>query len=162
MKKDELKQALTAQQKQKNALLVREFIAAQEDGATIAWFDIERATGVSMAPSSSGRALVRTVLRRLKREYLTVRGAGIRLSSASNAHEIWDGHITGVGRKIDRAADAANNLRDRHLEEMSGEAKARLLTRVSWLGALRNAMTEAARGITGEGRTPALPKGGAS
>jgi hypothetical protein len=95
------------------------------DGQRTSWLEIEQQTGVKM--DDRGRKLVRHVARKLNRVYRAIPGYGFELSSAGNALDIAHVRNVRVRNEVDRASSTITNLLSRHGEQMTQDARNRLL-----------------------------------
>jgi hypothetical protein len=103
--------------------LVDFFNALHPARIVLTWVEIEAETSIPMRNYAiermKGRDLVRLALGRIGREYTSIRGSGIELSTASTSTDILVSQRKGVFAKIRRAARAETNLSTRHLGEMT-------------------------------------------
>ena len=131
---------------------LRAFVRAQPDGAALDWVTITQATGVDMSTPAARRHF-RDVCKREGRFGSSMRGTGVRLSSAQNAADIAEDHACTVARSVNRARSAVRTLWDRHHREMGERDKQRMLTTSSFFGAISLSSALATS------RTRALPPG---
>lgn len=113
------------------------------DGEELLWMRIESDTGMSMAVSGRGRALVRKALRRLKRPYEALVGEGIRLSAPDTAMTIVRGRFCRIDGAVRVADRTQKQLQQRHLEQMSSDDQRRMLLAAGFFGAIRAHAKEA-------------------
>lgn len=126
-------------------IALQAFLKRQPEGATLAWLDVERATGIVM--DHRGRALVRQALRALHRPCETLRGLGIRLSSNGSALIILGGGIRAIHNVTKRVHRTYVDLSQRHLSALPEEEKTRFILTGSILGALMGNATDAERAL---------------
>lgn len=122
-------------QRRADLATLRDFVSKQENGARLSWVEIEAATSVEMR-SQSGRNLFRSACHRERRRYLTIPGAGVELSSKSNALEIVERKNRHVVQVIKRTAAENGDVVTRHVDEMSGEEAKKLIRAASIAGTL--------------------------
>lgn len=118
-----------------------EYFAGLPDGEEVLWIRIEADAGVKM--STTGKALARLALNKIKREYVPVRGDGIRLSSPDNAMEIMGGRFIRIDNAVRRADRTRSRIAERHFEHMTKQDQQKMLTLAGFFGAVRTFAKEA-------------------
>ena len=145
------------EQRQADIATLREVIDNTKDGAVLSWVELEQMSGVRM--DARGRGLFRVAMRKNKRAYKALRGAGVELSSPRNAVTIlrqMDGRIGGAVR---RATKVDGHIQGRHLEQLDARDRAEVLMRSSLRGALLSGARAVVKlGSRKEAERPQLPK----
>lgn len=118
-----------------------EYFNAASDGSTITWGQIARETGIPM--NKTGRDQVRRALRRMRRPYAAVRGAGIELSSAGNTLAIMRGRFVRIDRAVRKADATRGQLAARHFEQLEARDKNSMLMLAGFFGAVRTIAKQA-------------------
>jgi hypothetical protein len=103
------------------------YFSLQPDGSNLTWVDIEKGSGVPCGKSTGfGRGLIRTVLKRMRRPYITVHNTGIILSSPDNAEECTAGPKHRVHVAIKRVGKVTEQLITKHGEDMTAVTRDKL------------------------------------
>jgi hypothetical protein len=136
----------STQENQRTRSILQSYLERQSDGETLAWLDIETATGVQMNPANRGK--VRSALATLRRPFESIRGTGIRLSSPTTINTIVAGRGRSVGSAIKRWSKTIRQGTERHLSAMQGEDKERLINASSFAGALEGVMSNATKALS--------------
>lgn len=110
------------------------FLTGMGDGTVLSWLEIEAGSSVKM--DEAGKTLVREVLDRASRPYLTLHGHGLQLSSPENGNEIVGGEMRRVAGALRGAKETAEQVSARHLEAMKPDAKAKLVAANALLSSL--------------------------
>lgn len=119
-----------------------DYFAGMPDGEYVAWLRIEAETSQSMALTGPGRDDVRRALRRLRRPYEPVRGDGVRLSAPDNAISIVRGRFVRIDGAVRVADRTQQQLRERHLEQMTPDDQRTMLLTAGLFGAIRAMVRE--------------------
>jgi hypothetical protein len=112
-----------------------EFFRDVPDGEDVAWLRVEAETGVTM--DEHGKPLVRRALKKLGRPYASVRGVGLRMSSAENALSIVQGGFVRVDNALRRTDKTREVLAARHLDQMTPGDQQKMLVLAGFFGAVR-------------------------
>ncbi len=104
---------------------INKWLPSIGDGQMVSWLEAEKATGVRM--DNNGRALVRISAKRMGRPYRAVRGLGFETSSADNGMDIVAGKIGKTLRSIADTKQTTDTIVGRHIEQMTQDAKNRIL-----------------------------------
>jgi hypothetical protein len=121
---------------------LKDYFAGMPDGEYVAWLRIEAETGVSMAFPGNGRNDARRALRRLKRPYEAIRGDGVKLSAPDNAISIVRGRFVRIDGDVRIADKTQQQLRARHLDQMSADDQRTMIITAGFFGAIRTLVKE--------------------
>ena len=116
---------------------LKEYLSGQPDGEDLSWERIEADTRVPMRTRTPGRAMVRHVLRKMKRPYEAIIGKGIRLSSPNTALAIVHGKFVRINGAVRVASRTQQQLQDRHLGKMSGEEQRKMIAAAAFFATVR-------------------------
>ncbi len=111
--------------RQRNIDSITRWFAGLGDGARVSWLEVEQKTGVKMTPA--GRNLVRLVAKRLHRPYRSMPGLGFETSSADNGLDIVAIKTSRAIHAISVTKRTTDTVAARHLDQMTQEARNRLL-----------------------------------
>jgi len=110
------------------------FLSDVPNDASVLYSDIEKATGVRM--DLRGKALMRSALNGLRREYRSDRGVGIQLEGSGNCMNLVTTKAVRVGSALKRANKTTIRMVDRYVEELPPPDKSRLIATASLFGAI--------------------------
>ena len=113
------------EQRRKDMLAIDAMLAKTKDGDRVSWLEFQKGTGIKM--DLSGKALVRAVLKKQGRYYVTMPGFGLELSSAENVIDVMRPRFVRLRHAAGYVIKAADGLMARHGKELSSANKARLL-----------------------------------
>lgn len=121
---------------------LRDYFAGMSDGEYVSWLRIESETGISMRFGGHGRGDVRRALRKLKRPYEAIRGDGVKLSAPDNAINIVRGRFVRIDGAVRVADRVQQQLRERHLDQMSVQDQRTMIMTAGFFGAIRTLVKE--------------------
>lgn len=115
------------------------YLRKQKPGAMLDYLSISRETKVAM--NARGKRILRSALAHLDLVVATVRGCGVRLSSADSAIDIVEGDLDRIGRVVKRATSRHATMRDAHADEMNDAQRRAFFLRGAGLAAVAVALS---------------------
>lgn len=97
---------------------LRDYVRPLPDGHTLDWVTTEMETGVTMSTKSKMRPLLKRALRLEKRDFETIHGKGLRLSSPVNSIDFVHSDVVKISAASKKAQKRAVRLIEKHGEEM--------------------------------------------
>lgn len=122
-------------------MVLQSYFENKPDAEEFTWLRIEADTRIKM--DNRGKQLVRAALR--KRPYESIRGVGVRLSSAEAVPRMLLGKMRRIDGAVKRADSTQQKLQILHLEQMSARAQQGMLMMASFFGAIRSIARDADR-----------------
>lgn len=132
----------TIQTISKEMQTIKEYLELFPDGEIITFNAISQNTGIIM--NEQGKQYVRSALRSLKREYASIHGIGIELSSPLNATGLVNHRLIKIDNAVKRGEKTANRCMH-FLSDMTEKDSKQLLLISSVFGAIRASASLAKR-----------------
>lgn len=116
-------------------LKIQAFLEQQEHGAVFTYTEIESNTGVPM--DVSGKAKLRTALKRARREYSAIKGTGIRLASADTALSLVSNRLVSINNATKRGDKTTKLLHEQFFASLNAQEQRQILFAGAVFGAIR-------------------------
>lgn len=126
------------QEVSQETLKIENYLRSKKYGDYISYKDIESNTNVTM--NNRGKSFLRTALKRLKYEYLCIRGEGIEIASVDSTMKVMTHKLVKVDNAVKRAEKTHNNLSVFYTELSIEDQK-----RINFVGAAFGAIRLAAQ-----------------
>lgn len=125
----------SVEQRTEQILRLIDYFGGMQDGEEVLWIRIEAETRLAM--DMPGRALVRRVLKKLKRPYESLRGEGVRLSAPTNTMAIIKHRFVRIDNAVSRADRTREHLAARHFDQLPPDQQKKMTLLAGFFGAVR-------------------------
>jgi len=118
-----------------DTLKLQAFIEGRKPGDEITFVTVEEVTGVKM--DLSGRAKLRTAIKRAKREYSALKGEGVKLADAGMVMPLLASSLIKIDRSVKRGSKRQKTLQSQFFDALSPEEQHNILFCGAVFGAIR-------------------------
>ena len=118
-----------------NTLKIELFLSKCKIGEELSFDNIGHEAGVNM--NQLGKNYLRTALKRLKLEYISIRGYGIKLADSKTTMPIVASRLTKIDKAVKRADKTHRNLQEQFFESLTPQEQKQLLFVGATFGAIR-------------------------
>lgn len=125
----------TIAQVSEETLKIQAFIEEQQHGSVVTYVEVQQTTGVRM--DTNGKAKLRRALKRARREYSPIIGAGIRLAAADAVLSLVSHRLTSINNATKRGDKTTRLLHEQFFASLGLEEQRQILFAGAVFGAIR-------------------------